>query len=139
MVMHTNKRPFACATCNKSFTKANVLKQHMKQQHEKAKPLLRCVYLNCTATFKLRKDLRVHEQIKYRGAEAFHCEICNKDFLKVGIYRQHMKYHGPKQYGCPYCGKTFAIKSALKSHMDRHTDISILHQSRIEKTYQNAC
>ena len=93
-------RPFACQHCDKSFTQAKSLKQHMKAVHEGEKPYM-CPQCDYKTSYKhyLRTHLRNHTKEK-----PYKCQDCGKEYSSLSGLTYHTKSQKePKPY--PYkCG-----------------------------------
>lgn len=79
--------------------------------------------LNCDESFKLKSDLKKHQEKLHQDVKPFSCSICNKSFALRSVMKNHMKIHiGLKPYKCPYpgCNKSFIEKGNMKSHFRIH-------------------
>ena len=56
--------------------------------------------------------------------KSFKCTVCNKNFARQTLLRQHMVLHqGSKRFRfkCNYCGRAFRHRSHLRDHERIHT------------------
>ncbi|CAL1545396.1 unnamed protein product [Lymnaea stagnalis] len=120
----SEKRPFDCRNCSKSFsTQENLAKHQMVHGDESEKPL------QCAICFKrvmnnaaLACHMKTHSEKKY-----YDCPVCNEEFDLVADLREHALRHMDNQglYPCNSCTKIFEDFSVLKKH------IKSLHPDRI--------
>ena len=72
---------FDCNLCDKSFSRKNRLKHHIKNVHEEKK-LLNCNF--CDSQFETGKFLQNHlETVHVEGKISFECSICHFSFFKT--------------------------------------------------------
>lgn len=131
-----------CALCNKKFTRAENLQEHLNrhsgttftctkcdrfffspQRHADHfrvhKGELRCD--ECGTAFASSGKLSMHKL--FHGAKKFPCRLdnCNKRFILKGDRDQHEGDHNPGgYYQCDSCKKKFKSKSGIKSHVSWH-------------------
>ena len=114
---HTGEKQHTCPDCDKRFTRAGGVKQHMlihtgEKQH--ACP-------DCDKRFTQAGHLKGHMLI-HTEEKQHACPDCDKRFTRAGGLKQHMLIHtGEKQHACPDCDKRFAESGSLKRHMLIHT------------------
>ena len=61
---------------------------------------------------------------KATSLEEFHCQLCDRKFVRAGHYDRHMRVHtGEKPYIClhPTCGKTFSRSDNMMQHFKCHS------------------
>lgn len=87
MMKHTGER-FTCITCDKKFTTAAYLQEHIRTHT--GENLFRCTM--CDRTFTrptyLEKHIRTHT-----GEKPFGCELCGKKFTQSSSLNVHMRKH----------------------------------------------
>lgn len=110
------KKLYTCPICEKIFTQAVSLKQHMIV-HSSAKPY-KCTY--CPKSFKRSSTLSTHILI-HTGIRPFGCEFCGKRFHQKSDMKKHTFVHtGQKPHRCAQCGKCFSQSSNLITHCKKH-------------------
>ena len=58
----------------------------------------------------------------------FHCDICDKSFLRASTLKIHIRRHtGERPYKCPYekCEKAFSESGNLKTHIKVHVSSNL--------------
>uniref|UniRef100_A0A673C050 Zinc finger protein n=1 Tax=Sphaeramia orbicularis TaxID=375764 RepID=A0A673C050_9TELE len=149
MITHSEKRPYTCEICNRSFNEdkpykcklcgkefahRNVYKNH-KKTHSEERPFqceeckafkyesertFKCD--QCDSTFKRKDTLNVHIQVVHDGHKKYKCDLCEKAFVTPSVLKSHKKTHtGEKEKICPYCGQKFASNGTLRVHIRSHT------------------
>ena len=102
------KKPFSCDKCDKGFSRAFRLKEHVQSVHEGEKHLCDTCgngYLHKNA---LKEHINViHNNFKQK-TEQYLCNICGKDYTKKWVLEQHMaSIHNEgildKKYKCDHC------------------------------------
>jgi KRAB domain-containing zinc finger protein len=89
--VHLGDRPYACSTCESSFTDKSNLVRHERTIHEMLKPYSCTV---CSKTFSTRSNLGQHESIHGPRAPV-ECPVkgCHKAFLYKSGLRKHETAH----------------------------------------------
>ena len=82
MDMHSDVK-YACNTCDKSFSRKDVLKKH-----EKTHGPTNFWCFPCDKTFKTGDSLREHVKITHEFVR-FHCTICPKKFTSLANLKKH--------------------------------------------------
>lgn len=58
----------------------------------------------------------------HMGKKAYKCELCMKEFLKIGCLLRHKTTHTVEEsYVCDFCNRRFSRKAYLKAHIRTHT------------------
>ncbi|XP_055378788.1 PR domain zinc finger protein 5-like isoform X2 [Condylostylus longicornis] len=86
---HLNPDHFKCGLCDKTFSVADSLRNHMRDIHEARERVL------------------------------VQCDQCPKKFIRKSILLRHKAYHLPVEtwaFPCDECGKIFPSKFYLRSH-----------------------
>ncbi|XP_034934486.1 zinc finger protein 568-like [Chelonus insularis] len=96
--------------------------EHMKTVHETR--LYICDI--CGMDFRKRNELTVHldEHIAKEEGD-FQCEVCNRIFSNLRLFRIHKRVHYPqnKSWPCETCGKRYSSKNLLDEHVNNHIGI----------------
>ena len=104
-----------CEICNKSFTTASGIRQHILRKHKDFEPS-RCPARDCNYSNKI--ECRVISHIEKKHPKLV------PEFSEVGSIKQyHNRKHAIVEDDvnlCPYCGLTFANAHDLMSHMLIH-------------------
>ncbi|XP_059506310.1 zinc finger and BTB domain-containing protein 20-like isoform X2 [Stegostoma tigrinum] len=112
----TEKKPYECTLCNKTFTAKQNYVKHMFV-HTGEKPHQCSI---CWRSFSL-KDYLIKHMVTHTGVRAYQCNICNKRFTQKSSLNVHMRLHrGEKSYECYICKKKFSHKTLLERHMALH-------------------
>uniref|UniRef100_A0A663EZE1 C2H2-type domain-containing protein n=1 Tax=Aquila chrysaetos chrysaetos TaxID=223781 RepID=A0A663EZE1_AQUCH len=92
MRTHTEKRPFACTECGKSFVKKGTLTAH-KEIHKREKPF-KCP--DCSRCFGQSATLLAHQKIHLRGGP-FICTECGKSLSTKRYFNVHQRNHAKQK------------------------------------------
>ncbi|XP_066507264.1 zinc finger and BTB domain-containing protein 20 [Hoplias malabaricus] len=113
----SEKKPYACTLCCKTFTAKQNYVKHMFV-HTGEKPHQCSI---CWRSFSL-KDYLIKHMVTHTGVRAYQCSICNKRFTQKSSLNVHMRLHrGEKSYECYICKKKFSHKTLLERHMALHS------------------
>ena len=125
----TSKTDFKCDSCNKKYSSAQKLKQHIHTVHVSNKKVKKddvfCVCDLCGKSMYSR-SLKKHIQFVHEQQRNFKCDSCEKSFAQSGGLKKHIKttHEGHKDFICDSCGKSFTLPQSLKKH------IHIVHEGR---------
>ncbi|XP_040177138.1 gastrula zinc finger protein XlCGF49.1-like [Rana temporaria] len=123
----TNKKPFPCLECEKSFKTKSELFQHHRV-HTGEKPF---VCTECGKCFQRKENLTAHIRV-HTGEKPFSCGECGKSFSKKGPRDKHMRIHtGEKPFSCSECGKFFSYKMSLSLHQKTHHQTPLKTDSEV--------
>ncbi|KAL0610065.1 Zinc finger protein 724 [Plecturocebus cupreus] len=113
----TEKNPFKCKQCGKSFC----ILSHLTQ-HEKIHTTVNSYKLEeCGKAFNVSSALSQHKRI-HTGQKHYKRKECGKAFNKSSHLNTHKIIHtGEKSYTTEECGKTFNVSSHLTTRMIIHT------------------
>ncbi|GFO00301.1 Zinc finger protein 1 [Plakobranchus ocellatus] len=104
-----------------SFTRANLLRDHMRQAHPGQPTRYQCP--KCEHTFLLKSHLDKHLALHSPTSQS--CKVCQKTFANVYRLQRHMISHSEstdlRKFKCPECGKAFKFKHHLKEHIRIHS------------------
>ncbi|PSN51079.1 hypothetical protein C0J52_01507 [Blattella germanica] len=116
---HSGERPYACPSCDASFSTKGNLKRHVKS-HSGEKPW-ECT--ECHSRFTEKKSLKVHMR-RHTGERPYECNVCLKRFSQTSILQSHLAMHmNERAHLCNECGKSFRQKSQLRLHEQRHAGV----------------
>lgn len=154
LCVHSNKRPYCCAHCRRSFSQASGLIRHQlvhKKQNVKKAPIKKKVLseteraehfdaAEATESEEIGETNRREIPLdplaaNTSAAEAekplLSCSLCEKSFAKAASYKKHKATsHGNlRPYVCSVCQKCFRHYNDLKRHLKSHQKRS---NSRVE-------
>nr|XP_050856936.1 zinc finger protein 724-like [Vespula vulgaris]XP_050856943.1 zinc finger protein 724-like [Vespula vulgaris]XP_050856953.1 zinc finger protein 724-like [Vespula vulgaris] len=115
---------YTCLLCTdeeeKEAVDAKTIITHMKNVHDTR--LYICDI--CGDDFKKRNELSLHLDEHVAKEEGdFQCEICNRIFSNLRLFRIHKRIHYPqvKSWPCETCGKRYSSRNLLEEHINTHT------------------
>ncbi|XP_017875013.1 zinc finger protein 714-like [Ceratina calcarata] len=117
---------YTCLLCineeDKTVGDAKSIIAHVRSVHETR--LYICDI--CGDDFRKRNELSVHLDDHVAKEEGdFQCEICNRIFSNLRLFRIHKRIHYPqvKSWPCETCGKRYSSRNLLEEHINTHTGI----------------
>ncbi|MED6243986.1 hypothetical protein ATANTOWER_022768 [Ataeniobius toweri] len=115
----SDKGPFCCRLCSKTFPSQLLLAHHRGKSHA---PQRRFVCGVCGKSFKKQVHVQNHMRI-HTGEKPFQCSDCGKTFsLLANLMRHTLIHSGVRPYRCDVCYRSFSQSSNLRQH-------SLLHSS----------
>ena len=98
--IHTDKKPFACQTCNKIFAQKSNLVRH-KATHSDEKPFACQI---CDRKFAHKSTLVQHRST-HSDVRNFKWSVCpdGRSFKTKSQLSHHMVYHYEPKYSCSQC------------------------------------
>ena len=102
-----------CQVCQKSFTSAKYLRQHMITHSTKEH---RCP--ECDKSFAIEYYLKKHRVI-HSNEKSFQCDLCDRSFRLKAYLTSHLRHHLVKDEACPQCQLRFITVKELESHMEK--------------------
>ncbi|XP_012273310.1 zinc finger protein 436 isoform X2 [Orussus abietinus] len=117
---------YTCLLCpedeERGMGDAKTIIMHLKSEHEVR--LYICDI--CGMDFRKRTELSVHLDDHVAKEEGdFQCEICNRIFSNLRLFRIHKRIHYPqsKSWPCETCGKRYSSRNLLEEHINTHTGV----------------
>uniref|UniRef100_A0A0C9QG01 ZNF235_3 protein n=1 Tax=Fopius arisanus TaxID=64838 RepID=A0A0C9QG01_9HYME len=118
---------YTCLLCPKDTDEpmtgdAKEIVAHMKSIHEAR--LYICDI--CGLDFRKRNELSIHLDDHVAKEEGdFQCEVCNRIFSNLRLFRIHRRIHYPqvKSWPCETCGKRYSSRNLLDEHVNTHIGV----------------
>ncbi|KAF5277010.1 hypothetical protein FQR65_LT16089 [Abscondita terminalis] len=116
---------YTCLLCEGEETvcgEAKAIILHVRQVHDNR--LYICDV--CGQDFRKRNELSMHLDEHVATEEGdFQCEICNRIFSNLRLFRIHKRMHYPqnKAWKCDMCGKKYSSRNLLDEHINVHTGL----------------
>lgn len=105
---------YRCEVCNNVLSKADFL-PHLKTH---SKTLYKCTY--CKEIFVKQVNLIQHMR-SHLQPQVFNCELCNKSFTNILLFRLHLLVHKGLLFICVSCIKLFNKKEDYENHLKTHS------------------
>lgn len=117
---------YTCLLCSNDEERvmgdAKAITTHLKAVHDVR--LYICDI--CSVEFRKRNELSVHLDDHVANEEGdFQCEVCNRIFSNLRLFRIHKRIHYPqaKSWPCETCGKRYSSRNLLEEHINTHTGV----------------
>ena len=117
MLIHDPNRPRVnCQLCDRSFTRADSLENHIKCMHSGNRPYT-CHYPMCQKSFPTQSSLISHLKVHTNG-KPYKCLECEESFTLLYEYKQHVRdmHADTEDLRCPECYKVFPDVDHLEKH-----------------------
>ncbi|KAF1388140.1 hypothetical protein PFLUV_G00087130 [Perca fluviatilis] len=119
----SDKGPFSCRSCSKTFTSQLQLVHHRRKTHVTERSFLCGI---CGKSFKKQIHVRNHIRI-HTGERPFQCSDCGKTFSALANLMRHNLIHsGVRPYRCDVCHRSFSQSSNLRQHSLLHSNAATL-------------
>ncbi len=117
VVFHAPAKEFECEVCGKRYQNANSLHQHRRDCHSSGSPT-KVACADCGQIFAAQRYLTEHRRRKHSAAfQRPACQVCGKSFAGRTELATHQSVHtGERPFACAVCGKTFRLRSVLRMH-----------------------
>lgn len=117
------KKNFFCefSDCNRSYTTAGNLKNHMKAHRGDFS--YKCSTGSCQKSFRTKYALQLHERAIHTKVKPYICEMtdCEKSYNTLYRLKSHLRIHNGGLFKCEECGKQFTSNSDLRKHFRIHS------------------
>ncbi|XP_035497065.2 zinc finger protein 574 [Scophthalmus maximus] len=119
----SEKGPFSCRACSKTFPSQLQLVQHRRKSHVPERSFVCGI---CGKSFK--KQIHVRNHIRtHTGERPFQCSDCGKTFSSLANLTRHNLIHsGVRPYRCDVCHRSFSQSSNLRQHSLLHSNTTTL-------------
>ncbi|XP_042278820.1 zinc finger protein 574 [Thunnus maccoyii] len=119
----SDKGPFSCRTCSKTFPSQLQLVHHRRKSHVTERSFICGI---CGKSFK--KQIHVRNHIRtHTGERPFQCSDCGKTFSSLANLMRHNLIHsGVRPYRCDVCHRSFSQSSNLRQHSLLHSNAATL-------------
>ncbi|KAM6936072.1 uncharacterized protein znf526 isoform 1-T2 [Lycodopsis pacificus] len=119
----SDKGPFSCRSCPKTFPSQLQLVHHRRKSHVTERSFICGI---CGKSFKKQIHVRNHIRI-HTGERPFQCSDCGKTFSSLANLMRHNLIHsGVRPYRCDVCHRSFSQSSNLRQHSLLHANAATL-------------
>jgi len=124
LAMHSCKdEPSLCDICSKVFKNSRILKQHIRQIHEKRPDEVKkprepkiCPTCGALVVFLKQHIRQVHEKALYqKPRQPKVCPICARQVVYLGVHIKEV-HSDDGHFPCSVCGKIFGSRIKVNSH-----------------------
>ncbi|XP_034482208.1 zinc finger protein 506 [Drosophila innubila] len=130
MQRHRGEQPYKCTVdqCEKTYARANLLTEHLKEAHHNFVTTYQCVEPNCNKVYTAIRSLNYHirrqhtKDAKESHISAHICEKCGKSYGRRAHLTRHQWVHkskGELKFACDYCVQRFYTNQNLQDHILR--------------------
>lgn len=128
-LIHSDRKPFSCVTCGRTFHRKDHLKNHIKI-HSPTKKIYICEKEDCKRKYTSILSYRKHLALHAAQDGSLECQICSSIFKTKDDILFHLKIHAgsrtvkdpnEKKYTCEHCERKFFTKKDVKRHLVVHT------------------
>lgn len=120
--MKKHQGPAECYDCSRIFNNVEILRQHIRQNHESEDNKFPCSL--CKKTFRSKTHLTAHFRATHEdGSKLMQCHECLRSFSTKQQLQMHSTIHYEEirsrrnTYKCPSCNLSFSANSLLRSHL----------------------
>jgi len=105
---------YICSYCKESFESAPLMRAHVKELHDDARPF-KCTL--CSQDFETTTGLLLHLR-RHTGARPYACTECDKTFTQSSHAQSHIKlvHFKERPFACSMCDKRFPLRTVLRNH-----------------------
>lgn len=101
MIVHRQDKPFTCKICNKSYSRATVLSQHMKSHSMGNDAMSQTVTITTSevsqSTATTMTTVSVPAPLSVAAQPVYKCQQCEKMFMTPSELKDHESVHNPPQ------------------------------------------
>lgn len=119
----SDKGPFSCRSCPKTFPSQLLLVHHRRKSHVTERKFICGI---CGKAFK--KQIHVRNHIRtHTGERPFQCSDCGKTFsCLANLMRHNLIHSGVRPFRCDVCHRSFSQSSNLRQHSLLHSSTAML-------------
>nr|CAI5857397.1 unnamed protein product [Callosobruchus analis] len=110
-VCDSKKKPYNCNSCEQAFCTQEMVRMHIKRDHESQVCKICDKVLFSIASF--RNHMNSHN-----GVKPFACTFCDRRFVRKDELKIHLMRHtGEKPFVCDVCYRSFRHQISFKKHL----------------------